>query len=275
MRGKYPIQKLLTFLNIPKSNYYRWRQSEPSAEEIQLMKRIQEIYDFHKGRYGYRRITNELRTVDHLNINYKKVSRLMREMGLRAKIRRNRFRVFKQPEEQRCHDLIQRQFKASQPNKKWYTDVSVFKFGETPLYLSAVIDGFNNEVISFVMSEHPDLQLAYDTIEQCVQKQNLTDPVILHSDQGAIYTSPQFNVFLKQKKNIIQSMSHKGVCYDNVQIESFFSHLKVEAFYSQDFPATNSEIRKQIEEYIYYYNHIRIQKKLNYLSPVKYREMYS
>lgn len=239
------------------------------------MKRIQDIYDYHKGRYGYRRITQELRTVDQMTINYKKVSRLMREMGLRAKIRRRRFKVFKGLDHQRCHDLIQRQFKVSRPNEKWYKDVSVFKFGEAPLYLSAVIDRFNNEVISFVISEHPNLQLAYETIEQCFHTRNLTHSDILHSDQGSIYTSPQFNVFLKQKKNIIQSMSHKGVCYDNVQIESFFSHLKVEAFYSQDFSATNYEIRKHIEEYIYYYNPIRIQKKLNYLSPVNYREMYS
>lgn len=239
------------------------------------MKRIQEIYDFHKGCYGYRRITNELRAVDQININYKKVSRLMREMGLRAKIRRKRFKVFPRIEDGKSADLIQRQFKANRPNEKWYTDVSVFNFGEKSLYLSALIDGFNNEVISFVIGERPDLQLAYDTIEQYLQKQELTNPVILHSDQGGIYTSPRFKAFLKQKKNIIQSMSQKGVCYDNVQIESFFSHLKVEAFYSQDFLATNSEIRKIIEEYIYYYNHIRIQKKLNYLSPIQYREKYS
>lgn len=119
----------------------------------------------------------------------------MREMGLRAKIRRKRFKPFPCCDNKRCEDLIQRQFKAKHPNEKWYTDVSVFKFGEIPLYLSAVIDGFNNEVISFVISEHPHLQLAYDTIEQCLQKQNLTHPVILHSDQGAIYTSPQFNGF--------------------------------------------------------------------------------
>ncbi len=89
---------------------------------------------------------------------------------------------------------------------------------------------------------------------------------ILHSAQGAIYTFPQFKVFLKQKENIIQSMSHKGVCCDNVQIE---------AFDSQHFPPTNSEIREQIEEYIYYSYPIQIQKKLNYLSPVKYQEIYS
>lgn len=110
----------------------------------------------------------------------------MREMGLRAKIRRKRFKHFLRHDNNRCEDLIQHQFKAKYPNEKWYTEVSVFKFGAIPLYLSTVIDGFNNEAISFVISKHPDLRLAYDTIELCLQKQNLTHSVMLHSDQGAI-----------------------------------------------------------------------------------------
>jgi putative transposase len=95
--------------------------------------------------------------------------------------------------------------------------------------------------------------------------------VILHSDQGGLYTSPRFQELLKEK-NIIQSMSHVGVCYDNVLIESFFSHFKTEAFYSQDFNATNEQIIEIVEEYIYYYNNERLQLKLNKLPPIKYRE---
>ncbi|QKE76187.1 IS3 family transposase (plasmid) [Arthrobacter citreus] len=165
---------------------------------------------------------------------------------------------------------MKRKFKAKAPNQKWYTDVSTLTFGEKHLYLSAIIDGFNNEVISAVISDSPNLKLAYDTVDQALEKRKI-NKVILHSDQGGLYTSPKFQAYVKEK-NIIQSMSQKGVCYDNVQIESFFSHLKTEAFYSQDYAATNSKIIEIVKEYIYYYNNERIQIKLNNLPPIKYRE---
>ena len=274
LKIRYPILDILRFLNIPKSNYYRWKNQKPSDDEQQLRDLIQSIYEQHKGRYGYRRITAELRVQHKLVVNHKKVYRLMRDMGLKAKIRRKKYRYLPKLQNRKCKDLIERNFKASQPNKKWYTDVSTFKFGETPLYLSAIIDGFNNEVISVVVSEHPDLKLAYDTVNLALKNREIEE-VILHSDQGSLYTSPNFQEFIHEKKNIVQSMSHKGVCYDNVQIESFFSHLKTEVFYSQEFTSTNTEILKIIKEYIDYYNNIRIQKKLNFLSPVQFREKFA
>ncbi|WP_142339175.1 IS3 family transposase [Bacillus sp. AFS055030] len=270
LKTKYPIREMLLFLEIPKSSYYRWKRQKLSNDDQELIKLIKKIYKKHKKRYGYRRVTGELKTVHGLKINRKKVRRLMREIGLFAKIRRRKFVHYKPSESVKMKDLIKRKFKAEAPNQKWYTDVSTLTFGENHLYLSAIIDGFNNEVISAVISDSPNLKLAYDTVDQALEKRKI-NKVILHSDQGGLYTSPKFQAYVKEK-NIIQSMSQKGVCYDNVQIESFFSHLKTEAFYSQDYAATNSKIIEIVKEYIYYYNNERIQIKLNNLPPIKYRE---
>lgn len=261
---------MLDFLEIPKSNYYRWRNKPEDKAECELIECIRTICVNHKRRYGYRRVTETLRNEYHININHKRVSRIMAENNLQARIRRKKFIHFKSDVIVKKADLIQRHFKADAPNQKWYTDVSTITFGESNLYLSAIIDGFNNEVVSSVVSSSPNLELAFETINQAIRGRNI-DKVILHSDQGSLYTSPRFQAFVKEK-NIIQSMSQVGVCYDNVLIESFFSHLKTEAFYSQDFNATNEQILKIMEEYIYYYNNIRIQLKLNKLPPIKYRE---
>lgn len=261
---------MLTFLEIPKSNYYRWKNKPDDEAECDLIEQIKAICSKHKRRYGYRRVTAVLRAECQQVINHKRVSRIMAENNLQAKIRRKKFVHFKPAVIVKKADLIQRQFKADAPNKKWYTDVSTMTDGETVLYLSAIIDGFNNEVISSVTGTSPNLELAFETVTRAITDRNI-DGVILHSDQGGLYTSPRFQEFVKEK-NIIQSMSQVGVCYDNVLIESFFSHLKTEAFYSQDFNATNEQIIEIVEEYIYYYNNERLQLKLNKLPPIKYRE---
>lgn len=261
---------MLAFLEIPKSNFYRWRNRADNAIEQEIVECIKTICDKHKRRYGYRRVKEVLRDEFQLIINHKRVSRIMKENNLQARIRRKKFVHFKPEQVVKKEDLIKRQFKANAPNNKWYTDVSTITFGESHLYLSAIIDGFNNEVISSAISSSPNLELAFETVSRAIQGKNI-DKVILHSDQGGLYTSPRFQEFVKEK-NIIQSMSQVGVCYDNVLIESFFSHLKTEAFYSQDFTATNEQIIEIVEEYIYYYNNERLQLKLNKLPPIKYRE---
>jgi putative transposase len=263
---------MLAFLEIPKSNYYRWKSKLDDKDECNLIELIKAICNKHKRRYGYRRVLAELRMEYQLKINHKRVSRMMRENNLQAKIRRKKFVRYKPDVIVKKADLIKRQFKADAPNKKWYTDVSTITDGESKLYLSAIIDGFNNEVISSVTGPSPDLDLAFETVNRAVKDRDI-DGVILHSDQGGLYTSPRFQEFIKGK-NIVQSMSHVGVCYDNVLIESFFSHLKAEAFYSQDFTATNEQIIEIVEEYIYYYNNERLQLKLNKLPPIKYREQF-
>jgi transposase InsO family protein len=241
-----------------------------ATKDTAVLESISELCQRHKRRYGYRRITSELEAHYGLVVNHKRVLRIMRENGLLAKIRRKKYIHYKPDMAIKKPDLIHRKFKADRPNQKWYTDVSELPFGESKLYLSAIIDGFNNEVVSYAISGSANLELAYETVRRAV-KQKPSSEIILHSDQGSLYTSPSFQSFTKNE-NIVQSMGHKGVWFDNVLIESFFSHLKTEAFYSQNFTATNEQIIEIVGEYINYYNNERIQMKLNSLPPIKYRE---
>ncbi|MBC1467559.1 IS3 family transposase, partial [Listeria welshimeri] len=254
MSTKYAVKDMLDFLGISKTSYYRWKK-HIHRKDVALVELIQSICIKHKFRYGYRRVTAELRWKHNQIVNHKKVQRIMKENKLCAKIRKKKFSFFRQQEALKKVDLIQRQFQATKPNEKWFTDVSELPFGEKKLYFSAIIDGYNNEILSSAISTSPNLDLAFETLNKALETKEVNG-VILHSDQGSIYTSPKFQSYVK-KKNIIQSMSAKGVCYDNVLIESFFSHLKTEVFYSQDFTATNEQIIELVEEYIYYYNNER------------------
>ncbi|MBT2758401.1 IS3 family transposase [Mesobacillus foraminis] len=202
----------------------------------------------HRLRYGYRRVSAELRLVHKIKINHKRVRRIMREKGLLAKIRRKKLILYIPSEIVKKKDLIKRVFRTETPNKKWYTNVSTLTFGESHLYLSAIIDGFNNEVISSVISDSPNLQLAFVTVEQALKKRKI-DQVILYSDHGGLYTSPRFPDYVKEKNNIQSMSSHKGVCYDNIQIESFFSHLKESLLLSR-LRSDQLQIIEAVEEYI-------------------------
>ena len=166
---------------------------------------------------------------------------------------------------------MESQFDASAPNEKWFTDVTYLLFGERTLYLSTIMDAFKREIISYVISESQALPLAMKTLKQAMRGRKVKD-VLLHSDQGSIYTAKKFQAYAKEN-GIITSMSRRGNCHDNAVTESFFGHLKSEAFYSQEITkVSNTTVRKIVLEYIHYYNFVRIQEKLNHLFPKKFRE---
>ncbi|OTX05430.1 hypothetical protein BK712_17565 [Bacillus thuringiensis serovar seoulensis] len=144
-------------------------------------------------------------------------------------------------------------------------------FGKKNLYFSSIIDGFNNEIISYKISETQDASLVLDTLKEALRKRNVID-TILHSDQGKVYTSKQFQTYAKEK-GIITSMSRTGNCHDNTLIESFHSHLKSEGFYAQNIKQLNNfSIIQTVDDYIYYYNNGRIQRKIANMSLIAYRK---
>lgn len=194
----------------------------------------------------------------------------MKENDLLSKVRKKPFKLHNGSKHVKLDDLINRKFKANIANSKWYTDITMIKTKETKLYLSAIIDGYNNEVIAHSIGESPNVSLVIDTIEKATYKKEYNH-LILHSDQGTTYTAYAFQKRVKEK-NINQSMSRVGVCYDNVLIESFFSHLKEEIFYSPDQLEPKQVIIDKVNEYMYYYNNKRIQMKLKEMSPVQYRK---
>ena len=233
---------------------------------------IQEIYYEHKGNYGYLRITLELRNCGFV-VNQKKVQRLINLLGLSSQIRRKRkYSSYKGEIGKKADKFIQRQFEASKPYEKCYTDITEFAIpvSSQKLYLSPVLDGYNSEIIAYQLFTSPNLEQVKAMLTQAFPEEHY-DQTILHSDQGWQYQHQFYHDFLK-KNGIRPSMSHKGNSPDNGMMESFFGVLKSEMFYSFEKQFNSlDELKQSIINYIDYYNNKRIKVKLKGLNPVQYR----
>ena len=156
-------------------------------------------------------------------------------------------------------NLLNRQFQADKPNQKWVTDISYIRTGQGVLYLSVIRDLYDNSIVAHKTGTNQSVNLVLDTIRLAMQKEKVTAELQLHSDQGSQYTSQAY-FDLTQEYGITPSMSRRGNCYDNAMAENFFSILKTECIYRHA-PATFEEARALIDDYIYFYNHMRIQLK--------------
>jgi len=248
--------------------YYHLKQSVQPEKDSAVKAEIVTIYHQHKGRYGYRRITASLRN-NGLKINHKKVERLMKEAGIKSLVRIKKYQSYKGQQGNIARNLLKRNFHASKPYQKWVTDVSEFAVAGKKLYFSPILDLYNSEIMSFTISDRPNLDPTMDMLEKALKKLPAGARPILHSDQGWQYQMKAYQHQLR-KNRIRQSMSRKGNCLDNAVMENFFGILKSELFYLQQFGSYES-LKQAIIEYVHYYNHDRIKLKLKGLSPVQYR----
>ena len=273
MVTEFSLDILLKIIKLARSTYYyHLKQLDQSDKDDQVKAEIQSIYTEHKGNYGYRRMTLELRNHGFV-VNHKKVLRLMKVLGLTARIRRKRkYSSYQGEVGKKADNLIQRQFEATKPMQKCYTDVTEFAIpaSSQKLYLSPVLDGFNSEIVSYNLSTSPNLLQMKAMLEQAFTA-NHYENTILHSDQGWQYQHDFYHHFLKNK-GIQASMSRKGNSPDNGMMESFFGILKSEMFYGYENTFQSLEhLEQAIVDYIDYYNNKRIKVKLKGLSPVQYR----
>ncbi|HEL1037798.1 TPA: IS3 family transposase, partial [Streptococcus equi subsp. zooepidemicus] len=270
---EFNLRILLDILNLSRSTYYyHLKRLAQKDKDSDLKETIQDIYAEHKGRYGYRRVHLELKNRG-LYVNHKKVQRLMTELGLKARIRaKRRYNSYKGEVGKKADNLIKRQFKATQPLQKCYTDVTEFSIpaSDQKLYLSPVLDGYNSEIIAYNLSVSPNLQQLQTMLNEAFPEKTYQD-TILHSDQGWQYQHVYYHNFL-ENRGMKPSMSRKGNSLDNGMMESFFGTLKTEMFYGFEKEFTSLEdLAIAISEYIDYYNNKRIKLTLKGLSPVQYR----
>jgi transposase InsO family protein len=272
LRHKFDLNLLLNQTNMARSNFYYYQKKSKSIDKYQVVKElIKSIYHKHKGRYGYRRITDELNNKGMV-INHKTVLRLMKLLGLKSLIRVKKYKSYKGEQGKIAPNLLKRNFKAEAPNQKWATDITEFNISGKKLYLSPIIDLFNQEIISYELTERPVFNQVVMMLEKAFKKIPNNTNLTLHSDQGWQYQMKQYQYLLKEK-GIKQSMSRKGICLDNAIIENFFGILKSELFYIQKF-ASLDELKREIKKYINYYNSVRIKSNLNKMSPIQYRAHY-
>ncbi len=210
-----------------RSGFYRWKKTtdicvpKKQREDEAIKGKMLECHGQLKGIYGYRRVKVWLMRKHGLHLNHKRVQRLMRELGIKAVIRKKRPYYGKKEAYVISDNHLNREFTASNLNEKWVTDITYLIFNGQKLYLSAIKDLYNNEIVAYHISRRNDLKLVFDTIRKAKRKRNVKG-ILLHSDQGFQYTSRQFNNLLK-RYHMKGSMSRKGNCWDNACMENFFS----------------------------------------------------
>ncbi len=269
LRLKHELSHLLKASSMARATfYYHLQRQQVPDKHLGVRKQINDIFKANMGRYGYRRITLELHNRS-IAINHETVERLMREDGIKCQVRLKKYRSYRGLEGKIAPNLLNRDFTATTPNSKWVTDITEFALFGKKRYLSPILDLYNGEIISYTVSERPNLLMVTNMLIQATKNIKSDIDLVLHSDQGWHYQHATYQNNLK-KKGIRQSMSRKGNCLDNAVMENFFGLLKSELLYLQKFSCIE-HFESQLKSYIYYYNNHRIKAKLKGLSPVKFR----
>lgn len=272
----YPVRRLCQTLKVHPSGYYAWLaepQSARAKEDNRLLGLIKHAWLESGGVYGYRKIHDDLRELGE-TCGRNRVGRLMQVEGLRSQTgyrRRPAFYGGKPTVASPNH--LARQFKVSEPNKVWVTDITYIRTYEGWLYLAVVLDLFSRQVIGWSMKPRMCSDLAIDAMLMAVWRRKPQQQVMIHSDQGSQFSSSDWQSFLKAN-NVISSMSRRGNCHDNAVAESFFQLLKRERIRRKIY-ATRDEARSDIFDYIeMFYNPKRRHSSAMQLSPVEYEKRY-
>ncbi|MYL36175.1 IS3 family transposase [Pontibacillus yanchengensis] len=271
-RGKYTVSAILSALKVPRATYYRWASSlsfELSKKEEAIISLCRET----KYRYGHRKIRKLLKRKYSIKLNRNTVQRIMQQHHLQCRVKPKRKWKSQGESVIIAPNLLQREFCAARPNQKWVTDITYIQYGASTLYLSTIMDLYNNEIVAYKLYEHQQIPLVIDTLKEALESCEHPEGIMIHSDQGSVYTSFAFQELVKEN-NLVSSMSRRGNCWDNAVIESFHSNLKSEEFQYVKFNSiAMDKVREHVDDYIKYYNKERIQEKLGYHSPIEFREM--
>jgi putative transposase len=268
-RDRYRLQSMCNVLKVSRSGYYAWKKRSPSnreRENMELLKRIQEIYKKRRRIYGSPRIRHELNE-EGIGCGKNRVARIMKENGIRAYIRKRfRGRVESRPNEPGSPNLL---INGKQTDRVWASDITYVYTREGWLYVSAVMDVRTRKIVGLSMKNRLTQELTTDALVQALKQVRPGKGLIHHSDRGKQYGSYAYKALLKQY-GLQSSMSRSGNCYDNAHIESFWSTLKKELVYGEKY-RTRRDARLSIFEYIeVFYNRIRRHSALGYRSPEQF-----
>ena len=232
-----------------------------------------EVYQAYKKRYGAPRITEELKDLG-IPCSLNHVARLMQEAGVSA--RNGKWFKYQPSAEAMSNvatNLLARDFTADRPDEKWVSDITFIRVDGEWLHLAVIMDLFSRQIIGWAIDETMTTELILEAFNMAVERREVAPGLILHSDRGVQYRSGEYQQALADHQ-ITPSMSRKGNCWDNAAMESFFSRLKVELIYANEYTRA-SEVYQDVFEYIeVFYNRIRRHSANGYLSPAHYEAHY-
>ncbi len=277
LRGAHSVEKMAEVLRVSRSGYYARLSSAESSRERQekeLVRKIREIHEQMKHRYGSPRITKELaRRGGHVGHN--RVARIMRENGLWARTKR-RFVITTRTNEGGAvaENLLERRFQSSAANRAWVSDITYVATAEGWMYLCIVLDLYSRRLVGWSMSCTLETDLVLAALAMAVIRRRPPRGLIFHSDRGVQYTSIQFRR-ITEGYGILQSMSRKGDCWDNACAETFFKTLRVELIQMKIY-RSREEAKRAIFEYVeVFYNRVRMHSYLGYRTPTEFEQIES
>lgn len=275
-KANYPVRLMCSVLEVSSSGYYAWSKRDKSDRELEdeeLLDSIRMIHRRSRGTYGSPRIHKELVKLG-LNVGVNRVARLMAGNGIHVRPRRG-YRVSttkSDPANAVTPNILDRDFEATEQDQKWVTDVTFIGTDAGWLYLAAIIDLYNREIVGWAMGKNNDTALTLQALDMALSKRSPPKGLLHHSDRGSTYTCEAYRKALRENE-IDCSMSRRANCWDNAVAESFFATLKKELIHKFHYK-TRKEAAAAIFEYIeVFYNRIRIHSVLNYLSPIEFSRL--
>jgi putative transposase len=265
-KANFTVVDLCRVMRVSRSGYYAWRQREPDPDRVRRVVLVQKIHRQKRGSYGSRRMARELRRRGE-PVGRSQARSLMREAGVEARQRR-RWRTTTDSDHGYpvAPDRLQRRFLVPAPNRFWVADITAVWTLEGWLYLAAVLDLYDRQVVGWAMAGHMRTELVLAALEMAVGRRRPAPGLVHHSDRGSQYASRAYRDRL-EKHGMEASMSRKGNCWDNAVMERFFGSLKSEWLADQRY-LTRDQARRDIVQYIEMeYNSNRLHSTLGYITP--------
>jgi transposase InsO family protein len=265
------IERMCQLAQVSRAGFYRsFKEHLPTQEEMELRAELQQIVVQHRRRYGYRRVTGELRRRGLL-VNHKRVARLMREDNLLAVQPRAFVVTTNSNHELQIHLNLARRMTLTGINQLWVADITYIRLKTEFVYLAVILDSFSRKVVGWALERTLATPLTVIALEQAITIREPAPGLVHHSDRGVQYASNEYMQLL-QAHQIIPSMSRPANPYDNASCESFMKTLKREEIYANDY-CDLEHLRANIEAFIdHYYNRCRLHSALGYKSPEEFEQ---
>ena len=265
--------------DVSRAAYYKWLHRDVPESEMENNRIATAIEKIHKESTdkGYRRIRDDLDRYYDIKANDKRVLRICRRLDIKSTIKYYNHGCTRQAKDPQhlAENLLNREFTAEAPNKKWLTDVTEFHYyigiEKHKVYLSAILDLYDRRIVSYIISDKNNNTLVFDTFNTAVENNPDAHP-LFHSDRGFQYTNRTFHEKV-EAAGMRQSMSRVAKCIDNGPMEGFWGIIKRERYYGKRFTSRDSVV-EMIDSYIEYYNNKRLQRNLGVLTPMEKHEIY-
>ena len=267
----FPVVPMCRALGVSKSGYYVWRNRKPSARKLEderLKVAIKAAHERGRGTYGPEKIQDELADVEKMEAGINRIKRLRRELKIRCKqVKKYKATTDSNHKLPVAPNLLNQDFAVPGPNQAWVADITYVATNEGWLYLAAIKDLWNREIVGYAMNHRMTQDLVGRALFRAVAARRPPKGLIHHSDRGSQYCSHSHQKLMKQFK-MKPSMSRKGNCWDNAVAESFFHTLKTELVHHEDYHS-RTEAKASIFEYIeVFYNRQRRHSHIGQIAPL-------